>query len=384
MAVTITSTPAKISMARSPMIFALNAGSEATASGFQYRLEVRIWTGTISTVPSAANYILTKPPAPNGRTTFDISALVDEFITSNQALLNTTSLSVQAGEQFVAYQVKAGSVATINQVTSSTLFATSGYTSAFEGINASKVAAGVYSMQPPQIYMTKGVRAFLGGFYDIENPSFGSATINATTSTSITFSPANNATTQTGQKGVYFAIGTGNLTAASIAYGSKYTATINPATGEGAKTYTINVECSKHKAHTLYFINRFGMWDFICFYGNHTKGIESSAKQHMLTQVSNSSGTPTYDPSLGMYQTFNNMGRETYTLASGWHDERVEGLVQDLLMSKRVIMQVEGASLLIPVTVEMRTATYQRKPNVDVIAYEMQVKVAHELINVIR
>jgi hypothetical protein len=53
-------------------------------------------------------------------------------------------------------------------------------------------------------------------------------------------------------------------------------------------------------------------------------------------------------------------------------------------MSQHVIMIVEGSSTLIPVTVDSRSVTYQRKPTDDTINYELRVKVAHELINQMR
>jgi hypothetical protein len=233
--------------------------------------------------------------------------------------------------------------------------------------------------------MKAGVRAWLGGFYDVENNNFGSITINATLTTNVNFTPAYNATTLTSQKLVYFGIGTANLTQASLAFGSAYTVNVNRGDlTETSNLYTVNVVCGIHPAHTLYFINRFGAWDFMCFYGNHKRGVDTSASDFMLTSVTNTSGTVTYDVPAGSYRNFNNKGRDTYTLNSGYHHEDVRELVQDLLMSQHVIMIVEGSSTLIPVTVDSRSVTYQRKPTDDTINYELQVKVAYELINQMR
>jgi hypothetical protein len=385
MAVTITQQAPKMAMARSPIIYALNAGSEATGAGFMYQLKVFIWTGTIPAAPIDPTFILTKPPAPNARAHFDIGKLIEAYISSNPELITSTSGAQGSGSQVVAFQVRAGSVAIPDQQTSSISFASLGYTSPLEGVNGNRTAAGVYSMQPRQIHMKAGVRAWLGGFYDVENIAFGSITINANTSTNITFTPPYNATTQTSQKIVYFGIGTANLAQASLSFGSAYTVNVNRGDlAETSNLYTVNVVCGIHPAHTLYFINRFGAWDFICFYGNHKRGVETSASQMLLTQVTNTTGTVTYDTAKGSHRDFNSKGSDIYTLNSGYHHEDVRELVQDLLMSQHVIMIVEGSSTLIPVTVDSRSVTYQRKPTDDTINYELQVKVAYELINQMR
>jgi hypothetical protein len=110
MALSITQTPAVVSLAQSPMIFTLseNTGVVASAS-FQYYLDLYYWQGLITSPPAVPQYTLVKYPNASNVGIFDVSKVINSTLTgsrestpSNVAYYKAEGYwRYQSGSQFV-------------------------------------------------------------------------------------------------------------------------------------------------------------------------------------------------------------------------------------------------------------------------------------------
>ena len=93
MALSITQTPAFVTLTQSPTIFTgYESGNVITSSSFQYIGELRYWTGSQASRPTNANYTLEKYPNESNVGIFDVSRIVNSTI---QSVLQTNSSSLQ-------------------------------------------------------------------------------------------------------------------------------------------------------------------------------------------------------------------------------------------------------------------------------------------------
>jgi hypothetical protein len=82
MSLSITQTPALVSLAQSPMPFTLAESNTSllTSSSFQYIGELYYWTGSLTNSASAANYTIAKYPNTSGVGIFDVSKIINSTL----------------------------------------------------------------------------------------------------------------------------------------------------------------------------------------------------------------------------------------------------------------------------------------------------------------
>ena len=104
MALSIIQTPAEVSLAQSPIIFAVSESNAQalTSSSFQYNLDLYYWDGSITNSGSSADYQLVKYPNESTTGIFDVSRILNS--TLQQPLqANSSNVKYFAGDAYFTY-----------------------------------------------------------------------------------------------------------------------------------------------------------------------------------------------------------------------------------------------------------------------------------------
>ena len=104
MSLSITQTPALVSLAQSPIIFTV-AESDAnllTSSSFQYIGNLYYWQGGLNASGSTAEYIINKYPNNSGVGIFDLNRIINSTLT-DLAIANTSNVQYYAVEFYTQY-----------------------------------------------------------------------------------------------------------------------------------------------------------------------------------------------------------------------------------------------------------------------------------------
>ena len=104
MALTIIQTPAVVSLAQSPIIFAVSESNAAalTSASFQYNADLYYWTGTTAQSGSAGDYTLVKYPNESKTGIFDVSRIVNSTL-QDTLQSNTSNVGYLAIETYISF-----------------------------------------------------------------------------------------------------------------------------------------------------------------------------------------------------------------------------------------------------------------------------------------
>jgi hypothetical protein len=126
MALSITQTPALVSLAQSPIIFTLSENTPVyTSSSFQYVGELFYWTGSLTNSSSVADYTITKYPNTSNVGIFDLNRIINSTLT-DLAIANTSNVQYFAADFYWQY-FNGSTYVTGSHVKSSTFKALDGY-----------------------------------------------------------------------------------------------------------------------------------------------------------------------------------------------------------------------------------------------------------------
>ena len=143
MALSITQTPAVVSLAQSPIIFTVAESTPVyTSSSFQYVGELYYWTGSMQASSSIADYTLVK--FPNNATVgiFDLNRIVNSTLT-DFAQVNSSNVKYYAMDFY--WQYLSGSIyVTGSHVRSQTYKALDGYGVFQEPISQDIISSSVH------------------------------------------------------------------------------------------------------------------------------------------------------------------------------------------------------------------------------------------------
>lgn len=150
MSLSITQTPASVSLAQSPLIFTTYENTQViTSSSFQYVANLFIWSGSVSAAPTASNYTLVKFPNPSNVGIFDVSRIVNSTLTD---FLQATPSSARYYKIIANWQYKSGSTwVSGSDIPSSTYTALDGY-----GTFQEPIGQPIYQKTPFWPLMTDG------------------------------------------------------------------------------------------------------------------------------------------------------------------------------------------------------------------------------------
>jgi len=200
MAISITQTPATVSLAQSPIIFTVaeSNGALITSSSFQYIGELYYWTGSIINSGSA-DYTISKFPNTATVGIFDLNRIINSTLTD--LLIQNTSNVMYFAVDFYPQYLSGSIFVTGSHVKSSTYKALDGYGIFPEAIGQELYAKSIHFPLLTDAPTTQSVLIEDGGYGGLYIGSAGSATIptklvyTSNLGTATTFFTASTATT---------------------------------------------------------------------------------------------------------------------------------------------------------------------------------------------
>jgi len=357
MSLSITQTPALVSLAQSPIIFTV-AESDLnliTSSSFQYVGELYYWTGSMSNSGSISQYTITKYPNTSGVGIFDLNRIINATL-QDLAIQNTSNVEYFAVDFYTQY-ISASSFITGSHLKSSTYKALDGYGIFQEPIGQNITSASVHwpLMTDGPVsqsafldnYGTAGVYVGTAGGNSqptkiVYTSNLGSANYNVSSSLS---SSGQIYQYPIGPSQAGFPLSTVGLEYYSVQAYSGSTALGLPI------TYTI--ECiQKYPNVRIKWKNRYGQFDYFNFYMVNRQSFQTEKK--------------TYQPQLGQweastlsYQNYDSGilnyivdSKQSISVNSFWIPETYNEILKQLLVSDEMYWVYDEANALVrPITI---------------------------------
>ena len=355
MALSITQTPALVSLAQSPIIFTVSDNTPVyTSSSFQYVGELYYWTGSTTNSASVADYTIVK--FPNNATVgiFDLNRILNSTLT-DLAQVNTSNVKYFAVDFY--WQYLSGSVfVTGSHVKSDTYKVLDGY-----GIFQEPIGQNITSSSVHWPLMTSGPAtqsAFLtnegfGGVY-VGTAGGPQPTKIVYTSNLGTADFAVTSTTATTGQIAQYPIGPAETGFPLSTIGMQYFTVQAYASSTPLGTpIKYDIVCNqKYPNVRIKWKNRFGQFDYMNF--------------NMVSRQSFSTERKTYQPQLGSWEssTFGYNNYDSATLAyivdskqmlsvnSDWLSEDYNEILKQLLVSDEIYwIKNEATNELMPLTI---------------------------------
>jgi hypothetical protein len=363
MSLSITQTPALVSLAQSPMIFTISENTPVyTSSSFQYVGELYYWTGSLTNSSSLSDYTIVKFPNTANVGIFDLNRIINSTLT-DLAQANTSSVTYYAVDFYYQY-LSSSTFVTSSHLKSDTYKALDGYGVFQEPIGQNIASASVHWPLMTSGPVTQSALITNEGYSGVYTGTAGG------------LQPT---------KIVYTSnIGTANynVSSSTASTGQIYQYPIGPAetgfpiTGSGLEYYTIqaysgssalgtsikyNIVCNeKYPNVRVKFKNRFGQFDWINF--------------NMVSRQSFGTERKTYQPQLGSWEssTFSYNNYDTATQAyivdskqmlsvnTNWLSEDYNEIIKQLLVSDEIYWitdEVSGA--LKPLTITTQNILFK-------------------------
>ena len=355
MALSITQTPALVSLAQSPIIFTVSENTTVfTSSSFQYVGELYYWTGSLTNSSSVADYTITKYPNTSYVGIFDLNRIINSTLT-DLAIANTSSVQYFAVDFYWQY-FSGSTFVTGSHVKSSTFKALDGY-----GIFQERIGQNITSSSVHWPLMTNGpatqsvfttnkgnAGVYVGTAGGTNEPTKIVYTSNLATADYLVSS-----TTETTGQIAQYPIGpaqSGFPLSGSFTYFTTQAFSGSTALGLPIK---YEVECiQKYPNVRIKWKNRFGQFDYFNFYMVNRQSFETEKR--------------TYQPQLGTwegsglsYQNYDT-GNQAYivdskqgiSVNSFFISESYNEILKQLLVSDEIYwMYDESNDLVRPLTI---------------------------------
>jgi len=348
MALSITQTPALVSLAQSPIIFTVAESTPVyTSSSFQYVGELYYWTGSLTNSSSLADYTIVKYPNTQNVGIFDLNRIINSTLTP-LAIVNTSSVQYFAVDFYYQW-ISGSSYVTGSHSRSQTYKALDGYGIFQEPIGQNITSSSIYwplmtdgpATQSAFIDNTGNSGVYVGLAGGTNQPTkivytsnLGSADYNVSSSTATSgqiyqypIGPA--------QSG--FPLSTSGLTYYTTQAYSGSVALSSP--------IKYNIDCiQKYPNVRIKWKNRYGQFDYFNFY--------------MVSKETFSTERRTYQPQLGTwegstlsYQKYDT-GNQAYivdskqglSVNSFWIDQTYNDILKQLLVSDEIYWVYDEAN----------------------------------------
>jgi hypothetical protein len=355
MALSITQTPALVSLAQSPIIFTLSENTPVyTSSSFQYVGELYYWTGSLTNSSSVPDYTIVKFPNTANVGIFDLNRIINSTLT-DLAQANTSSVSYYAVDFYYQY-FSSNTFITSSHLKSATYKALDGYGVFQEPIGQNITSASVHWPLMTSGPVTQSALITNEGYSGVYTGTAGG------------LEPTKIVYTSNIGNADYFVSSSTASTGQIYQYPIAPAESAFPITGSGLEYYTIqaysgstplgtsikyNIVCNeKYPNVRVKFKNRFGQFDWINF--------------NMVSRQSFGTERKTYQPQLGSWEssTFSYNNYDTATQAyivdskqmlsvnTNWLSEDYNDILKQLLVSDEIYWitdEVSGA--LKPLTI---------------------------------
>jgi len=348
MALSITQTPALVSLAQSPIIFTLAESTPVyTSSSFQYLGELYYWTGSLTNSSSAANYTIAKYPNTQNVGIFDLNRIINSTLTP-LAIANTSSVQYFAVD-FYWQWLSSSLFITGSHVRSQTYKALDGYGIFQEPIGQNITSSSIYwplmtsgpATQSAFIDNTGNAGVYVGLAGATNQPTkivytsnLGTANYNVSSSTATSgqiyqypIGPA--------QSG--FPLSTSGLT--------YYTTQAYSASVALGTPILYSIDCiQKYPNVRIKWKNRFGQFDYFNFYMVNKQSFQTERKSY-------SPQLGTWEGSTLSYQNYDT-GNQAYivdskqqiSVNSFWIDQNYNDILKQLLVSDEIYWVYDEAN----------------------------------------
>jgi len=399
MAITINQQPSLVSFAGSPMVYAVSSNNSGNA-GFKYVADLFIWFGASGSVPVSYTYRLIKPKesVSNLYGYFDVSNIVSSYL-SQTDIDHAAGTATDNERTVVNVQVKfrefttSGGIASVT-ATSNTIQGYDGYTEFVDGVNATS-ATGVMTSGSSIQYIQEGQAMTIGVVPSLVNgmrveysdgqtavndiADFGA--VNSTDSTDkLWFLPAGPANLNDSvidpkpediSDLLYYDLSLGNLISTAYAQRVKAdggiiealacldTALLELGVDDAEYTTRLYPTCEpRYTPITIAYQNKYGAWDYIVALKKSTTSTATTKERYETNVGTIGSSTWTYDPATASpTKTFNNFGRDSITLNTGFLNDGYNQMVKEMLLSDAVyLVEQERYVILRDTQVEYKTS----------------------------
>lgn len=388
--------PSNLQGVRSPIVVTLD-DTNSILQQFLYALDVFAWSGDPSSIPATRIERLKKPPLANTVASFNIAPLLRSLFTDLSRPDQFTEITA-AGEMILNLALMAGYEASgttdYANATSSTYLITQGFAEFNEGINYDKTANAMTSRTGTMFIREQGYE-FLPFLWDTNNDVTAvrfSDNISTTVDIPIaTYLGQKGSVSDSDNKAGYIPIGVQAMTdwndaSAAGALGDflngelKYVALLN-SVDDVLQSWNVEVVCESHfTPGTIYFVNKFGMWDWISFFKKSAKTQERTAEEYMRARSTYSSDQLQSELSTPEYQEYNVSGMENIRVTTGYQDGDLTTLVKELMLSEHVLLQV-GTERPRPVKLTSASQPLKTVTNDNIVSYDLEFKYAYNTVS---
>jgi hypothetical protein len=381
------------------MVYAVSSNNSGNA-GFKYVADLFIWFGASGSVPVSYTYRLIKPKesVSNLYGYFDVSNIVSSYL-SQTDIDHAAGTATDNERTVVNVQVKfrefttAGGIASVT-ATSNTIQGYDGYTEFVDGVNATS-ATGVMTSGSSIQYVQEGQAMTIGVVPSLVNgmrvdysdgqtavndiADFGA--VNSTDSTDkLWFLPAgpanlNDSVIDPKPEDVsdllYYDLSLGDFD--TIDYARRVIADGGTCESlaclelaleelgndDAAYTTRLYPTCEpRYTPITIAYQNKYGAWDYIVAFKKSTTSTATTKERYETNVGTIGSSTWTYDPTTASpTKTFNNFGRDSITLNTGFLNDGYNQMVKEMLLSDAVyLVEQERYVILRDTQVEYKTS----------------------------
>ena len=375
MSLSITQTPALVSLAQSPIIFTVveSDANLLTSSSFQYIGELYYWQGGLNASSSTAEYTINKYPNNSSVGIFDLNRIINSTLT-DLAIANTSNVEYYAVDFYTQYY-NGASFVTGSHVRSQTYKALDGY-----GIFQEPIGQNITSASAFWPLMTDGP-ATQSAF----TTNYGSASVYVGTAGG-TLQP---------NKIVYTSdLGTANLTISGNTSSSAQVAQypIGPSAAgfplSGSFTYyttqayndstplgspiTYTIDCiQKYPNIRIKWKNRYGQFDYFNFYMVNRQSFQTEKRTYQPQLGSWESSTLSYNDYDSGILNYIVDSKQSISVNSFWIPESYNDILKELLVTDEAYWVYDEANNKVrPITITTQNIVFKTGVNDHLIQYQ--------------
>ena len=362
MALSITQTPAVVSLAQSPMVFTLSENTGVVASSsFQYYLDLYYWQGSITSPPAISQYTLVKYPNASNVGIFDVSKVINSTLTGSRES-TPSNVAYYKVEGYWRYQSGSQFVTSSKEISTSSK-ALDGYCIFDEAIGMSITASSVHWP-----LMTSG--PVTQSFFEDNNGTVGVfvGTSGGTQPTKVVFSgslgngeiavSSSISSSQQIQQVPLFPGSVGfPLSTASEFYTIQAFANTTPLGTPISYTYKCK---QKYPNVRIKWKNRYGQFDYFNFDMVSKRSFSTTAKGYQPQLGTWDGATLAYNDSDSSNLNYIVDSKQSISVNTDWIPEAYNDIFKQLLVSEEIyIVDNEGTGRLTPITIATESVTFK-------------------------
>ena len=362
MALSITQTPAVVSLSQSPMIFTLSeSGGVVASASFQYYLDLYYWQGDITTPPAIPQYTMVKYPNASNVGIFDVSKIINSTLTASREA-NPSNVEYYKVDGYFRYQ-SGSQFVTSSRESSTARKALDGYGIFDEAIGMNITASSVHWP-----LMTSG--PVTQSFFEDNNGTIGVfvGTSGGTQPTKVVFSgslgnaeiavSSSISSSQQIQQVPLFPAAVGfPLSAASEWY------TVQAFNGTAAlgTPITFTYKCKqKYPNVRIKWKNRYGQFDYFNFDMVSKRSFSTTAKGYQPQLGTWEGSTLSYNDSDSSNLNYIVDSKQAISVNTDWIPEAYNDILKQMLVSEEIyIVDNEGTGRLTPITIATESVTFK-------------------------